>query len=67
MLDYRLYFLNGRGLIANAAVLKCADDTEALEATSAQGSSGDVELWQGERLVKLYPCSPLVRGLAQGA
>lgn len=65
MLDYRLYFLNARGAIANAAVLKCGNDIEALEATSATLPVGDVELWQGQRLVKLYTRKALARGLSR--
>ncbi len=54
---YRVYFVDRAGYIAAPPrILICVDDTDAkIQARSMIEASSDLELWQGSRLVELFP------------
>ena len=56
MPQYRIYFLNHAGQISRPAeIVDCADDAEATKRARQLVEENDVELWQGGRLVELFP------------
>lgn len=56
MPDYRLYLLTAGDRIAQALVMTCDDDAQAVEEMAIKTVSADgAELWQGSRLVLRTP------------
>ena len=54
MPNYRLYFLDAAGHIKRRIELDCRDDGEAIEQSSKHDVGAGLELWCGERRVKVF-------------
>ncbi len=54
MPTYRLYRLDGSGLISGAEWIEAADDDDALAKARSQASCGGYELWERYRLVERF-------------
>ncbi len=54
MSDYRLYFLNGAGQIAEVIEFQCADDDDALASAMRRRDGRAMELWNLARLVRAF-------------
>ena len=55
MADYRAYLVDEDGHFSEAVPLICADDTEAIEKARPLAVNKDVELWQLDRKVAVFP------------
>jgi len=66
---YRLYLMDRAGHIRDAVDIDCEDDVQALAAAERNHAGPEMELWQCDRRVKLFPAHPpeeidrAVRGL----
>ena len=58
MEEYRLYYLDPKGLIRGAEVLTCEDDAEAIAAFDTYASDRRMELWHLPRRIKSYSPPP---------
>ena len=58
MPDYRLYFMNDGGHIAQVGEFNADDDTTAIAAVNSAGGNGQMELWCGTRKVMHWDASP---------
>ena len=54
MLQYRLYFLDEQGHIANATVIEGADDHDAIAHATAKADGRAMELWHETTRVKCF-------------
>ncbi len=53
--DYRLYFLNDSGHVRHALNLPdCNDDAHAIAVITESLVASPMELWQGDRLVRVF-------------
>jgi hypothetical protein len=55
MADYRAYLVDEDGHFSEAVPLICADDAEAIEKARPLAVDKDVELWQLDRKVAVFP------------
>ena len=55
MASYRLYFMDGKDHILQAAESECEDDDDALDWAAEKLDGRPVELWSGARLVAAPP------------
>jgi len=55
MADYRAYLVDEDGHFSEAVPLICADDAEAIEKARPLAVNKDVELWQLDRKVAVFP------------
>ena len=55
MADYRSYLVDEDGHFSEAVPLICADDAEAIEKARPLAVNKDVELWQLDRKVAVFP------------
>ena len=49
---YRYYVLDGAKKVASAEWIEAEDDETAIEVTKTMMDGHDVELWQGQRLIR---------------
>ena len=55
MPSYRLYYLNSAGSIRQAVELPCLTDDEAITLAAAKRDGQPMELWDRDRVVKVFP------------
>jgi hypothetical protein len=56
MFQYNIHFINPDGQISvHPEVLNCADDAQARDKARLLVEDRDVELWEGRRLVDMFP------------
>ena len=55
MADYRVYLMGTDGHIFKSVELICADEAEAIEHAQRLAIGHDVELWQLDRKVAVFP------------
>jgi hypothetical protein len=55
MADYRVYLVGTDGHFSDVVPLVCADDAEAIEHAQRLAVGHDVELWQLDRKVAVFP------------
>jgi len=53
--EYHLYLINDLGHVRGRFVLQCRSDDDALSMVERHRDGRDMELWQGERLVRRLP------------
>jgi hypothetical protein len=55
MAEYRVYLVDRDGHFFDVVPLKCANDSEAMEAAQVLADVQPVELWQLARKVAVFP------------
>jgi hypothetical protein len=58
MKEYRACFIGPDGHFRSYRAFKCASDSEAIEWAKLLADGHDVELWNGDRLVKHFVTAP---------
>jgi hypothetical protein len=55
--NYQAYVVSENGRITQRFDLRCEDDQGAIQQASSLTTSGEIELWQNERLIAGFPAS----------